>query len=106
MLAVSFAVVTTFGFSSAVQKQLRVAVSGSLASSVSLHVVLIGTGFDVPPCRSEERRVGKECRARLPPDTVKKKSAVPPVFWAKYCTCTVSASNPLPSTVTAFQHTH
>src|SRR5439155_20891598 len=43
-LALSFAVALKFGFRSAVQKQLSVAVSGSLASSVSLHVVLIGTG--------------------------------------------------------------
>src|SRR5438046_216011 len=47
-LALSFAVAPKFGFLSAVQKQLSVAVSGSLASSVSLHVLLIGTGLDVP----------------------------------------------------------
>src|SRR5207253_3115948 len=47
--AVSFAVARKFAFLSAVQKQLTVAVSGSLALSVSLHVVLTGTGVDVPP---------------------------------------------------------
>src|SRR5213078_4322352 len=88
------AVALKFGFRSAVQKQLSVAVSGSLASSVSLHVLLTGTGLDVPPC------------ATSPMLTAVLKSAVPPVFWATYCTVSASAATLVPFTVKAFQPRH
>src|SRR5213595_4226340 len=102
----SFAVVTKFGFRSAVQKQLRVAVSGSCASSVSLHVVLIGTGLDVPPCATFPRLTAVLLIAVLLSVTVQLKSPVPPVFWATYCTVSASAATLVPFTVKAFQPRH
>src|SRR5438034_8197333 len=102
----SFAVVTKFGFTSAVQQQLSVAVSGSCASSVSLHVVLIGTGFDVPPCATFPMLTAVLLIAVLLSVTVQLKSPVPPVFWATYCTVSASAATLVPFTVNAFQPRH
>src|SRR5207247_5760218 len=95
-----------FGFRSAVQKQRTVAVSGSLASSVSLHVVLIGTGFDVPPCATFPMLTAVLLIAVLLSVTVQPKSPVPPVFWATYCTVSASAATLVPFTVNAFQPSH
>src|SRR5207247_4385242 len=95
-----------FGFRSAVQKQRTVAVSGSLASSVSLHVVLIGTGFDVPPCATFPMLTAVLLIAVLLSVTVQPKSPVPPVFWATYCTVSASAATLVPFTVKAFQPRH
>src|SRR5947207_7275016 len=38
--------------------------------------------------------------------TVQLKSAVPPVFWATYCTVSASAATLVPFTVNAFQPRH
>src|SRR5438876_2579134 len=96
-----------FAFRSAVQKQLSVAVSGSLASSVSLHVLLTGTGLDVPPTAIVSA-IGTVVLliAVLLSVTVQLKSPVPPVFWATYCTVTASAATLVPFTVHAFQPRH
>src|SRR5437763_4337927 len=102
----SFAVALKFGFRSAVQKQLSVAVSGSLASSVSLHVLLTGTGLDVPPWATSPMLTAVLLIAVLLSVTVQPKSAVPPVFWATYCTVSASAATLVPSTVKAFQPRH
>src|SRR5205814_7025070 len=88
------------------QKQLTVAVSGSLASSVSLHVVLTGTGVDVPPWATSPRLTAVLLIAALLSVTVQLKSAVPPVFWATYCTVSASAATLVPFTVKAFQPRH
>src|SRR5213078_467650 len=85
-------------FRSAVQKQLSVAVSGSLASSVSLHVVFTGTGADVPPEATSPMLI-----AVLLTVTVQLKRPVPPVFFATYCTVSASAAVLVPFTVKAFQ---
>src|SRR5881396_2648499 len=106
-LALSFAVATKFAFLSAVQKQLTVAVSGSLASSVSLHVVLIGTGVDVPPTTTMSAMgTAVLLITVLLSVAVQLKSAVPPVFWMTYCTVSVSAGVFVPFTVKAFQPRH
>src|SRR5438477_558515 len=105
-LAVSVAVALKFGFRSAVQKQLSVAVSGSLASSVSLHVLLIGTGVDVPPEATSPMLTAVLLIAVLLSVTVQLNSAVPPVFWATYCTVSASAATLVPFTVKAFQPRH
>src|SRR5205809_2751160 len=102
----SFAVVTKFGFRSAVQKQLSVAVSGSCASSVSLHVVLIGTGVDVPPEATSPMLTAVLLIAVLLSVTVQLKRPVLPVFWATYCTVNASAATLVPFTVNAFQPRH
>src|SRR5436305_9189612 len=106
MLALSCAVCLKFGFRSAVQKQLSVAVSGSLASSVSLHVLLIGTGVDVPPEATSPMLTAVLLIAVLLSVTVQPKSAVPPVFWATYCTVNASAATLVPFSVKAFQPRH
>src|SRR5207245_5415091 len=100
--AVSFAVARKFAFLSAVQKQLTVAVSGSLALSVSLHVVLTGTGVDVPPTAIVSA-IGTAVLLStvFVSVTVQLKSAVPPVFWALYCTVSGSAATLVPSTLKA-----
>src|SRR2546428_10261940 len=100
------AVALKFGFRSAVQKQLSVAVSGSLASSVSLHVLLIGTGVDVPPEATSPMLTAVLLIAVLLSVTVQLNSAVPPVFWATYCTVSASAATLVPFTVKAFQPRH
>src|SRR5947207_5671685 len=83
---VSFAVVTKFGFRSAVQKQLSVAVSGSCASSVSLHVAWIGPESNSLSDSTLPVLTADLLIAVLLSVTVQPKSAVPPVFWATYCT--------------------
>ncbi len=89
------------------QKQLTVAVSGSLASSVSLHVVLIGTGVDVPPTTTMSAMgTAVLLITVLLSVAVQLKSAVPPVFWMTYCTVSVSAGVFVPFTVKAFQPRH
>src|SRR5204863_7784778 len=92
--------------SSDMQQQLCGALSCSLYSSVSLLVLLTVTGVDVlffftfprPP------------RFTLFPYTTlfrsQPKSAVPPVFWATYCTVSASAATLVPFTVKAFQPRH
>src|SRR5207247_25590 len=75
-----------------VQKQLSVAVSGSLASSVSLHVVFTGTGADVPPEATSPMLTAVLLIAVLLSVTVQLKRPVPPVFFATYCTVRASAA--------------
>src|SRR5437867_789331 len=105
--AMSFAVARKFAFLSAVQKQLTVAVSGSLALSSALHVLLIGTGLDVPPTTIVSA-MGTDVLliTVLVSVTVQLKSAVPPVFFAVYCTVSDSAGTFAPSIVKAFQPRH
>src|SRR5947207_5759310 len=102
----SFAVVTKFGFRSAVQKQDRKGIRVYCRHSVTLHVVFIGNGFDVPPCATFPRLTAVLLIAALLSVTVQPKSAVPPVFWATYCTVSGSAATLVPFTVNAFQPRH
>src|SRR5205823_2678825 len=77
---------------------------GSLASSVSLHVVLIGTGVDVPPTTTMSAMgTAVLLITVLLSVAVQLKSAVPPVFWMTYCTVSVSAGVCVPFTVKPFQ---
>src|SRR3989442_1673539 len=98
--AMSFAVARKFAFLSAVQKPLTVAVSGSLPLSSALHVVLIGTGFDVP-LTTIVSAMGTVVLliTVLVSVTVQLKSAVPPVFFAVYCTRSDAAGTFAPSIV-------
>src|SRR5690348_18146443 len=41
----------------------------------------------LPPPRSEERRVGKECRSRRSEDHLKKKRYTVLIVWYEYCFC-------------------
>src|SRR5213076_2753762 len=69
-----------------------------------LHVLLTGTGLDVPPTAIVSA-IGTVVLliAVLLSVTVQPKSAVPPVFWATYCTVSASAATFVPFTVKAFQ---
>src|SRR5439155_937812 len=88
-------------------RSFTVPVTGSLASSVSLHVVLIGTGVDVPPTTTMSAMgTAVLLITVLLSVAVQLKSAVPPVFWMTYCTVSVSAGVCVPFTVKAFQPRH
>src|SRR5438067_6064101 len=86
---------------------MTAAVCDKLASSVSLHVVLIGTGVDVPPTTTMSAMgTAVLLITVLLSVAVQLKSAVPPVFWMTYCTVSVSAGVCVPFTVKAFQPRH
>src|SRR5439155_752936 len=59
------------------------------------------TGFDVVVVGGQVGSFGNTLSV-----TVQLKSAVPPVFWAMYCTVSGSAATLVPSTVKAFQPRH
>src|SRR5438874_1248527 len=78
--AMSFAVARKFAFLSAVQKQLTVAVSGSLALSSALHVLSISAAVDT--VTTSPRVTAVLLRTVLVSVTVQLKRAVPPVLLA------------------------
>src|SRR6266571_6455133 len=92
--AVSFAVASKFGFRSAVQKQLTVAVSGSLALSSALHVLSISAGVDT--VTTSPRVTAVLLRTVLVSVAVQLKRVVPPVLLAMYRTITGSAGMLVP----------
>ena len=101
--AMSFAVATKLGFLSAVQKQLSVAVSGSLRASRSLQVrAPAGVWGDVPPIATSPSAMGPLLMAEFESLTVHPNSWVVPVFLTAYWTLIASAGIPLP----AFQPMH
>src|SRR5438477_8805120 len=97
----SFAVATKFGFLSAVQKQLSVAVSGSFASDLTLQRLFTSNMFNLPAWATLPMLTAVLLIAVLLSVTVQPKSAVPPVFWATYCTVSASAASLVPFTVDA-----